>query len=402
MTALLSSYPKYTDQTINDKSLYKTHLDNALKHFYKVANLFAPHADIVFEFRPSDVSAANDTISNADHGLLLNDVIRFTTTGTLPAGLSPATDYHIISGSLTDGVFKVSTSQGGGAVDITDQGSGIHTATLTSTMTMRLGRGSIPVSDSLSTDVAVQACSTLTAPSGNPRKDLVTVDKSTGALTVTTGAEAASPSVPSVPSGEIPISVINLTVGMTEIVNSDIEDIRVLSLLPGTISSITDNGNAEAMVISADEEITMPKQPCFGAHLSSQQSNVTGNGTTYTATGAIWTELFDQNADFSNGTFTAPVTGKYLFTFYQQIIDITAAATTGRVDLVLTARTHRILEFGDLGAESPQVTLQGSIIVDMAASDTAHLAFTNSGETSDRHDFSGQNIRSHFGGCLLA
>jgi len=61
-------------------------------------------------------------------------VVQFTTTGTLPAGLSLATNYFITSnGSLTNTIFNVSTSlanaEAGTFVDITDTGTGTHTCT---------------------------------------------------------------------------------------------------------------------------------------------------------------------------------------------------------------------------------------------------------------------------------
>jgi len=57
------------------------------------------------------------------------DVIRFTTTGTLPAGLSLATDYYVIRED--SGVCYVASGQGNAyfntKVDITDAGIGTHT-----------------------------------------------------------------------------------------------------------------------------------------------------------------------------------------------------------------------------------------------------------------------------------
>jgi hypothetical protein len=57
--------------------------------------------------------------------------------------------------------------------------------------------------------------------------------------------------------------------------------------------------------------ITDPSAFC--ATLSGAQSNVTGDGTVYEITGAIWSELYDQSSDFTNGVFTAPANGIYYF-----------------------------------------------------------------------------------------
>jgi len=69
--------------------------------------------------------ASTDTITATAHGLSNNDVVLFTNSGgALPGGLSTNTIYYVIS-AATD-TFQVSTSLGGGAVDITDAGTGTH------------------------------------------------------------------------------------------------------------------------------------------------------------------------------------------------------------------------------------------------------------------------------------
>ena len=68
----------------------------------------------------------------------------------------------------------------------------------------------------------------------------------------------------------------------------------------------------DAMKIYSDGTVTKPLQPSFGAYGGAQ----TGLGQTTWITGEFDTEVFDVNADYDNGTytFTAPVTGKYIFT----------------------------------------------------------------------------------------
>lgn len=72
-------------------------------------------------------AAATDVITANGHGLHVGTRLRFTTTTTLPAGLVAATDYYVIE--VTENTFKVSATPGGGPVDITDAGTGTHTAT---------------------------------------------------------------------------------------------------------------------------------------------------------------------------------------------------------------------------------------------------------------------------------
>lgn len=78
--------------------------------------------------------AGTDIITFATYPTSINAdyiAVQFTTTGTLPAGLSLATTYYIVIQTAT--TFKVSTTYAnalaGTFVDITDAGTGTHTAT---------------------------------------------------------------------------------------------------------------------------------------------------------------------------------------------------------------------------------------------------------------------------------
>ena len=77
----------------------------------------------------------------------------------------------------------------------------------------------------------------------------------------------------------------------------------------------------------------------FRARITSDQSNVTGNGTSYNMTGAIWTEDWDIGSDFSNGTFTAPANGYYLLGF-SAYLNQTNGVTDMTFNIVTPAGTH--------------------------------------------------------------
>ena len=66
------------------------------------------------------------TVASA-HGLAAGDRVKFTTSGTLPAGLALDTIYYVIASGLTSTELKVSATDGGSAVNITDTGTGTHT-----------------------------------------------------------------------------------------------------------------------------------------------------------------------------------------------------------------------------------------------------------------------------------
>lgn len=76
-------------------------------------------------FTPSNVDVATDTITITGHGLTDGTRVQFTNSGgALPAGLSASTDYYVRDAATN--TFKVSLTNGGTAVDITTQGTGVH------------------------------------------------------------------------------------------------------------------------------------------------------------------------------------------------------------------------------------------------------------------------------------
>ena len=67
---------------------------------------------------------ANDIFCDSHGYVLDNRVVFWSASGlALPTGLSTGTIYWVISTGLTTDSFRVSTTQGGSAVDITDPGT---------------------------------------------------------------------------------------------------------------------------------------------------------------------------------------------------------------------------------------------------------------------------------------
>lgn len=64
-------------------------------------------------------NSGTETITFAGHGLEIDDVVRFTLTGSIFAGLSAFTQYWVISAGFTANDFRLSLTKGGSAVDIT-------------------------------------------------------------------------------------------------------------------------------------------------------------------------------------------------------------------------------------------------------------------------------------------
>tara|TARA_R110000868_G_scaffold120085_2_gene318863 strand:+ start:281 stop:2197 length:1917 start_codon:yes stop_codon:yes gene_type:complete len=169
----------------------------------------------------------------------------------------------------------------------------------------------------------------------------------------------------------------------------------------GGVDGITSSANATAMTISSDEEVLTPLQPSFEAYMTSTQSNVTGDGTTFTATGAIWTETRDIGSNFSNGTFTAPIAGWYGFSLLWYISGATTSHTSWANYLVLNTGAipwnHSNHGPNLIGGNS-HIQVR-SYMAYLSASDTAHLVFVISGSSKVVDIIGGVNSR--FSGRLL-
>jgi len=71
------------------------------------------------------VDYTTDIATVTGHGYLGTTPFFVSTTGALPGGLNAETEYYLVS--ITTNTFKFSLSQGGAAVDLTDNGTGTHT-----------------------------------------------------------------------------------------------------------------------------------------------------------------------------------------------------------------------------------------------------------------------------------
>ena len=80
-----------------------------------------------FDFATSDVdTGVAESITETAHGLINGQILQFSSTSGLPAGLSLSTNYYVVG--ATANTFQVSTTLNGAAVDLTSTGSGTHTA----------------------------------------------------------------------------------------------------------------------------------------------------------------------------------------------------------------------------------------------------------------------------------
>ena len=157
-------------------------------------------------------------------------------------------------------------------------------------------------------------------------------------------------------------------------------------------STITDNrltrgdggsrGVQESTIIVDDDgRMTNPNQPGFNAYISTQQNDVTGDGTSYNVTGAFWTEIEDRGNNFNNGIFTAPVSGLYQVSGSLRCLALNAHTS---LDLLLITSNRNYLGHR-INPQSCHVSgilvINFSFVCDMDTADTAYLNIIVSGST---------------------
>ena len=139
--------------------------------------------------------------------------------------------------------------------------------------------------------------------------------------------------------------------------------------------------------------VTMPSQPAFSVTKSGHQSNLSSGLTTIT----FDTERFDQNGDFASNTFTAPVTGRYQLSFNLYLDGITQASNYYQANLATSNRKYYFVFDPDFGQNNVFWNLNGSLLVEMDAGDTATIEMDLGNDVDGTNDI---NAVSSFHGFL--
>ena len=147
------------------------------------------------------------------------------------------------------------------------------------------------------------------------------------------------------------------------------------------IEDVTDNSTKKVLVSNLPSSGGGSLTCGFQAYMSSNQSV-----TTSTATVQFNSEQFDIGSDFNTSTytFTAPSTGKYLFNVLLWFNTIQSAVFYYDLTLVTSNRTYSLvsLDAGGFDANVAYYTMQGHLLVDMDASDTASVSILQGGGVS--------------------
>ena len=131
------------------------------------------------------------------------------------------------------------------------------------------------------------------------------------------------------------------------------------------------NGSA-SLKVDAIGAVTKPLQPAFLARPASTQSNIPINANTTIVFGS---EVFDQNGDFTNNTFTAPVTGKYQLNVQLLVQQMDKATDYYAFQLTTSNRNFWVYyDNDDKAADNSNGDGQHVIVLtDMDAGDTAYV-----------------------------
>ena len=115
--------------------------------------------------------------------------------------------------------------------------------------------------------------------------------------------------------------------------------------------------------------VKAPLQPAFSCILGAGNQGSLAVSTTHTV---LFTEVYDQNADFASNTFTAPVTGKYQLQSNLYINSMDDATAFFQLLLVTSNRTYyAIIDPRAFDSDPGQCSLQIAVLADMDANDTA-------------------------------
>lgn len=150
-------------------------------------------------------------------------------------------------------------------------------------------------------------------------------------------------------------------------------------------------------VVNQNHTITEPVS--FMVSLGTTQINVTGNGTLYKVPFNTEVRDFGDNFDLiTNNNFTAPVTGRYIFSGGARVEGGASTIEWVQVVVVTSNRSYRSeIQMTNESVAAPTIC----IVADMQRGDTAHLSIRAGGMGVDNAEVSNDTQQTFFSGELL-
>ena len=171
---------------------------------------------------------------------------------------------------------------------------------------------------------------------------------------------------------------VNFQIASTDefVIGVDDDDTDSLKINQGGASP---SAGTNTWKMTAAGERIMVLQPASKAHLGTQATNVTGDGTLYTV--IFNTEVYDQNADYNNatGTFTAPISGRYMINASAYFSGLGAGNTTCNLRVVTTDFTYISYYQAGLCRVGTTSVMHASIFANLDATDTASIIISAAG-----------------------
>jgi hypothetical protein len=153
------------------------------------------------------------------------------------------------------------------------------------------------------------------------------------------------------------------------------------------------SGDEDRLIMDSAGRVTKPYQPCFSA-----TATTTNIPLTTSTTVTLSAERFDVGGNLANNIFTAPITGKYLFTYIFYISNLDAGHTTFDAHILTSNKQYQqTFKPSALMNSDGNFGISGSVIADMDINDTCRFNVYVSGGAAqtDIH------ADSHVSGCLL-
>lgn len=285
------------------------------------------NSGLSFVFVDGDISS--NAIAESAHGLDTGDKVRFTTSGTLPTGLSLATDYYVIR--INANSFKVAASpqdaERGVVVSITADGSGNHTLTA---QDMAVKALDVHVVNPLSIDIALT------------QADEITVFQGTSPWVVSGTVELGATSLAALETIELGATTLaaleNIVVsGTVELGATTLAALETIELGATTLAAL------ENITVSATDLDIRDL-----SHLAGKDSVRLGDGTSMISSTLVGSkqslDVYLANDDLANAAIENTSTA-----VSTSAVNVVSAALSGRKFLALANEGNKILYFGKSG-----------------------------------------------------